>query len=588
MERTVLEAVIPNPSSVSPHSWARRVRGDLDHVVQKALEKEAGRRYPTADALQADIRSYLDGLPVSARRPSVVYAAWRALYRRRAAAVAVLATLLAAGGTYAFGAARQRAAAIRAAEERAVVAEVLADVLGALDGPNGSVPETDAILRTALRAIQRVASRPIYEAELLSLVASRYEALGRHGDAISLYERSVRLETQYRPGHPAHTEALSGLGRALVVRRPESRARDYVTADSVLTVAWRQAATTFGPTSPNAASIQAHLGALHYYTRSYELAAEYCSNSRTLLSRALADSTTWATNETRVAASRGAWLGYSMRRPFRRRVTQDLSYATMYLGYAELAMGRPRASIPLLEQVVAYQLENEPYAYVTGAALDALAGAYFEVNDYLRFGLLVAPLLYSGKTNEALATAREAVDIATATRDSLEVIWQLYNLAYVLRFSGNGAGALAVLDTLLSRIDETTSEHPALPGHRVGAIAERSAALLLLGDQASAEREARRSVRLASQTDGALIRGHAGVTLAEALLARGAYNDVVRTLLPLYELHQQSHIPGNPSLQAVRMARCLARAFQGLGVRDRARFFDREAVRRAPSQAETH
>jgi tetratricopeptide (TPR) repeat protein len=45
----------------------RELRGDLDRIVLKALANEAQRRYPSAEALAADLRRYLDGRPVTAR-----------------------------------------------------------------------------------------------------------------------------------------------------------------------------------------------------------------------------------------------------------------------------------------------------------------------------------------------------------------------------------------------------------------------------------------------------------------------------------------------------------------------------------------
>jgi serine/threonine protein kinase len=116
-EALVLDSDIPRPSTMVTAPWARRVRGDLDHVVLKALAKEPARRYPTADALYADVERFLEGVPVAARRPSRLYAAWRLAWRRRAVVVGTAVAIAAAGATYAVGLSRQRAAALRAAEE---------------------------------------------------------------------------------------------------------------------------------------------------------------------------------------------------------------------------------------------------------------------------------------------------------------------------------------------------------------------------------------------------------------------------------------------------------------------------------------
>ena len=94
--RAVLEEAPTRPSALPPASaqdtaWAttrRRLRGDLDNILLKALDKAPERRYPTVDALGADLRAHLAGFPVSARRPSAPYLIGR-FVRRHALPVAL-------------------------------------------------------------------------------------------------------------------------------------------------------------------------------------------------------------------------------------------------------------------------------------------------------------------------------------------------------------------------------------------------------------------------------------------------------------------------------------------------------------------
>jgi serine/threonine protein kinase/tetratricopeptide (TPR) repeat protein len=60
-------AVAQDPSSVR---LARRLRGDLDTIVLTAMQKDPGRRYETAEQLEADVRRHLAGLPLTARPES--------------------------------------------------------------------------------------------------------------------------------------------------------------------------------------------------------------------------------------------------------------------------------------------------------------------------------------------------------------------------------------------------------------------------------------------------------------------------------------------------------------------------------------
>ncbi|HEX5438947.1 MAG TPA: protein kinase [Gemmatimonadaceae bacterium] len=69
----------------------RRLRGDLDTIVLKALRKEPARRYQSVDALADDIRRHLEGRPVRARPDSFGYRAGKYVRRNRVAVGAALA-----------------------------------------------------------------------------------------------------------------------------------------------------------------------------------------------------------------------------------------------------------------------------------------------------------------------------------------------------------------------------------------------------------------------------------------------------------------------------------------------------------------
>ncbi|MCS7469965.1 serine/threonine protein kinase, partial [Stieleria sp. ICT_E10.1] len=71
-----------------PEQLGRLVRGDLDWIVMKALEKDRNRRYKTADAFAADIGRHLTDEPVEARPPSAGYRLSR-FYRRNKGLVGV-------------------------------------------------------------------------------------------------------------------------------------------------------------------------------------------------------------------------------------------------------------------------------------------------------------------------------------------------------------------------------------------------------------------------------------------------------------------------------------------------------------------
>ena len=79
-----------------PDRLAHVLRGDLDAITMKALEKDRGRRYPTANALALDVRRHLQDEPVTAGSPGAAYRAQKFIRRHRwsVAAVAVLLALI--------------------------------------------------------------------------------------------------------------------------------------------------------------------------------------------------------------------------------------------------------------------------------------------------------------------------------------------------------------------------------------------------------------------------------------------------------------------------------------------------------------
>jgi serine/threonine protein kinase/tetratricopeptide (TPR) repeat protein len=74
--RLSTDASLPSLAAVrqtEPRKLMALLRGELDWVVMKCLEKQRDRRYPTANALARDIQRYLDDAEVEARPPSAAY-----------------------------------------------------------------------------------------------------------------------------------------------------------------------------------------------------------------------------------------------------------------------------------------------------------------------------------------------------------------------------------------------------------------------------------------------------------------------------------------------------------------------------------
>ena len=90
---------ISQQRKIAPAKLQQILRGELDWVVMKALEKDRTRRYETASSFAEDIQHYLDGEAVEARPPSTGYRLRKTIRKHRAAlfTTATIACLLLAG-----------------------------------------------------------------------------------------------------------------------------------------------------------------------------------------------------------------------------------------------------------------------------------------------------------------------------------------------------------------------------------------------------------------------------------------------------------------------------------------------------------
>ena len=125
-------ATISAQRKTEPARLARLVRGELDWIVMRALEKDRVRRYDTANALARDIQRYLGGDPVEAGPPSATYRLRKVARKHRAwlltatAFAAILASATALLTWQAFRVSRSERLLALAQRNRALEAEEVA------------------------------------------------------------------------------------------------------------------------------------------------------------------------------------------------------------------------------------------------------------------------------------------------------------------------------------------------------------------------------------------------------------------------------------------------------------------------------
>jgi tetratricopeptide (TPR) repeat protein len=210
------------------------VRGDLDWIVMKALEKDRTRRYETASGLAGDVQRHLDDEPVQARPPRLAYKAGKFVRKHRGAVVgasAVLVVLLAGLAASTILYLRERAAwaseaAQRNTAERHAVAETAArkeaETISTFfkelfwspdpeeDGRAGDFNESLARAGQKLEAdLARLGAQRITVQEVLS---ATYSAYGLYREAAPLLEE-VRNHylANFGPEHPDTLRVMTHL-----------------------------------------------------------------------------------------------------------------------------------------------------------------------------------------------------------------------------------------------------------------------------------------------------------------------------------------------------------------------------------------
>jgi serine/threonine protein kinase/Tfp pilus assembly protein PilF len=84
---------VSDQRGVQPAELQRRLRGDLDTIVMKALRKEPERRYGSVEEFSRDIERYLTGMPVKARKSTIAYRSGRFFHRHKESLAAALVVL---------------------------------------------------------------------------------------------------------------------------------------------------------------------------------------------------------------------------------------------------------------------------------------------------------------------------------------------------------------------------------------------------------------------------------------------------------------------------------------------------------------
>jgi eukaryotic-like serine/threonine-protein kinase len=279
MQRIIREVEPPKPSTrlstlagalstvaasrgTEPAKLSRTVKGDLDWIVMRCLEKDRGRRYETANELAADVERHLNGDPIIAAPPSARYRFRKFVRRHRVgviagAAIAAALILGVIGITVGMLWAFREARVARSQRDKAeMISGFMSDTLSGV-GPSVARGRDTTMLREmmdeAAKKIEEGALTAVPEAEvelrhtigLTYRKLAAYEAAERMvGPAVDLSRKVYGAESEWTAllltEHAAlmhergkGEESLAKAEEALAIRRRLSREDQWGVVDSL-------------------------------------------------------------------------------------------------------------------------------------------------------------------------------------------------------------------------------------------------------------------------------------------------------------------------------------------------------------------
>ncbi len=181
--------------STTPERLRKRLSGDLDNIVLTALRKDPARRYPSVLHLRDDLRRYLDGMPVTARQPTIHYRATKFVARHRLAvsgiALIVLAVVAGVSSTV-----WQARATAREAQRAEAALEFLVGLFESADPDvtlGQPITARELLDRGTAKLDAEEAVAPSMRAEMLSVIGGMYTDLGLYEEALPLLEEAGAL-----------------------------------------------------------------------------------------------------------------------------------------------------------------------------------------------------------------------------------------------------------------------------------------------------------------------------------------------------------------------------------------------------------
>jgi serine/threonine protein kinase/Flp pilus assembly protein TadD len=276
-------AAIAMARQANPDRLQRRLLGDIDAIVMRALRKEPEHRYGSIEQFAADIRRYLSREPVQARQGNWIYYSQRFVRRHAlgvSAGVILMSVILAFAITMSIQRERIAEERDRATQEGAraeKVSEFMLDVFEAAEPFNSYGEEVTArqLLDQAARSIQSdLNEQPEVRARLIEAIGKAYRRQGLTDRAVDYFEESMRIREIAKLPRDAKTGSI--LTEMAIALRQLGRFED---ADKALTEALQISRSTGAERTLTGAQLFTTLGQLELSRANVEQANTYLTTA---------------------------------------------------------------------------------------------------------------------------------------------------------------------------------------------------------------------------------------------------------------------------------------------------------------------
>lgn len=179
IEEGICETEVVRPSMAAGNKgWTRQLKGDLDNILLRALQKDPQRRYGSVEQLAEDVRRHLEHRPVKARPDTVRYRVGKFVRRRKGLVMAAAAVLVVLSGGVVVSMRSARIANENLRMVRQLSNTFVFDVHDAVRDLPGSTRARQLIVQTGLQYLDALSRNASGDGELQQELAAAYQRIG--------------------------------------------------------------------------------------------------------------------------------------------------------------------------------------------------------------------------------------------------------------------------------------------------------------------------------------------------------------------------------------------------------------------------